>query len=100
MADTWSKQPTQFLGRTWLLFCQVTLLRGVYRVSLLRPSVFGAIPVDRTNLIIPGAVLNTFDRDNDHIAEIMRPILDTIWNALNYGFSPSYDEFGKYKSFF
>lgn len=64
------------------------------------PITFLSEAIDRTNLIIPGTVLNTFDRDNDHIAEIMRPILDTIWNALNYGFSPSYDESGKYKSFF
>ncbi len=52
--------------------------------------------IDRANLIMPEVMIDTFDVSNDHIAEIMRPIFDTTWNAANYPFSPNYNEDGKY----
>ena len=42
------------------------------------------------------SVIDTFDGGNDHIAEVMRPVFDTTWNAANYASSPNYNKDGKY----
>jgi hypothetical protein len=50
--------------------------------------------IDRTNLII--AEISTDNLDVD-LAEAMRPIFDTVWNAAGYISSPNYDDSGKFK---
>ena len=52
--------------------------------------------IDRTNLIIPEVMIDTFDGGNDYIAGVMRTVFDTTWNAANYASSPNYDKDGKY----
>lgn len=87
----------QFLGVEPPVFIMVSLLevRG-YKINR------GAYPpnyteeIDRTNIIMPEVMIDTFDGGNDHITEVMRPVFDTIWNAASYPFSPNYDENGKY----
>ncbi len=87
----------QFLGIEPPVFIMVSLL-GVRGYKINR----GGYPpncteeIDRTNLIIPEVIIDTFDCGNDRIAEIMRPVFDTTWNAANYASSPNYDEDGKY----
>ncbi len=89
----------QFLGCEPPMFIMVSLLgvRG-YKIS------HGSYPpslteeIDRTNLIIADAVIDTFEGGSDYIAEVMRPVFDTTWNAANYAASPNYDEDGKYRS--
>lgn len=49
--------------------------------------------IDRMNLIIPEVIVENFDSD---LAEIMRPIFDTVWNAAGYTASPNYDISGKF----
>lgn len=49
--------------------------------------------IDRMNLIIPDVIVENFDYD---LAEIMRPIFDTVWNAAGYVASPNYDASGKF----
>jgi hypothetical protein len=80
-----------------MVFLTVSLL-GVKGYKIGR----GAYPtnyteeIDRTNLIMPEVMIDTFDGRNDHITEVMRPIFDTTWNATSYPFSPNYNEDGKY----
>jgi hypothetical protein len=50
--------------------------------------------IDRTNLIIPEVIINTF---GENLAEVMRPIFDTVWNAAGFIASPEYDASGKFK---
>ena len=50
--------------------------------------------IDRMNLIIPEVIVEDFVGD---LAEIMRPIFDTVWNAAGYIASPNYDEAGKFR---
>src|SRR2546421_770826 len=87
----------QFLGIELPVFIMVSLLRMKgYKINR------GGYPpncteeIDRTNLIIPEVVIDTFDGGNDHIAEVMRPVFDTTWNAANYASSPNYNKDGKY----
>jgi hypothetical protein len=88
----------QFLGCAPPVFIMVSLLgvRG-YKIS------HGSYPpslteeIDRTNLIISDTVIDTFEGGSDYIAEVMRPVFDTIWNAANYAASPNYDKDGKYR---
>ena len=87
----------QFLGIEPPVFIMVSLL-GVRGYKIDRggsPSSYTE-EIDRTNLIIPEVIIDTFDGGNDHIAEVMRPVFDTTWNAANYSSSPNYDEDGKY----
>lgn len=49
--------------------------------------------IDRMNLIIPEVIVENFDSD---LAEIMRPIFDTVWNAAGYIGSPNYDASGNF----
>jgi hypothetical protein len=87
----------QFLGVEPPVFIMVSLL-GVRGYKIDRggyPSNYTE-EIDRTNLIIPEVILDTFDAGNDHIAEVMRPVFDTTWNTANYPSSPNYDEGGKY----
>ncbi len=50
--------------------------------------------IDRNSLIIPEVMVEDFDVN---LAEVMRPIFDTIWNAAGYTNSPNYDEEGKFR---
>jgi hypothetical protein len=50
--------------------------------------------IDRTNLIIPEIMVESFDAD---LAAIMKPIFDTVWNATGRVGSLNYDEAGKFK---
>ncbi len=87
----------QFLGIEPPVFIMVSLLgvRG-YKIN------HGGYPsncteeIDRTNLIIPEVIIDTFDGRNEYIAEVMSPVFDTAWNAANYASSPNYDKDGKY----
>lgn len=87
----------QFLGIEPPVFIMVSLLgvRG-YKINRGGSPPNCTEEIDRTNLIIPEVVLDTFDGGNDHISEAMRPVFDTTWNAANYPSSPNYDEEGKY----
>jgi hypothetical protein len=49
--------------------------------------------IDRTNLIIPEVMIDSFDVD---VAVVMRPIFDTVWNAAGYICSPNYDGSGNF----
>ena len=51
--------------------------------------------IDRPNLILPEVVLN--DLETDDIATKLRPIFDSIWNALGWPFSMNYDEEGNWR---
>jgi len=50
--------------------------------------------IDRMNLIIPEVMVENFDCD---MAEVMKPIFDTVWNAAGDIASPNYDTSGKFK---
>jgi hypothetical protein len=49
--------------------------------------------IDRLNLIIPEIIEDNIDGD---LAEAMKPIFDTVWNAAGYISSPNYDTSGKF----
>jgi hypothetical protein len=87
----------QFLGIEPPVFIMVSLL-GVRGYKINRGGSLSNCTeeIDRSNLIIPEVVIDTFDGGNDHIAEVMRPVFDTTWNAANFASSPNYDEDGKY----
>lgn len=87
----------QFLTIEPPVFIMVSLL-GVkgYRIHHGGYSSNYTEEIDRTNLIMPEVMIDTFDGRNDYIAEVMRPVFDTTWNAANYHSSPNYDENGKY----
>jgi Putative DNA-binding domain len=91
----------QFLGVEPPVFIMVSLL-GVkgYKINRGASSLNYAgnytEEIDRTNLIIPEVMIDTFNGGNDHITEVMRPIFDATWNAANHAFSPNYDGEGKY----
>lgn len=87
----------QFLGIEPPVFIMVSLLgvRG-YKINRGGHPPNCTEEIDRTNLIIPEVVIDTFDGRNDHITEVMRPVFDTTWNAANYASSPNYDKDGKY----
>lgn len=50
--------------------------------------------IDRANLIIPEVMVENFDVN---LAEVMKPIFDTVWNGAGYIGSPNYDAAGKFK---
>ena len=47
--------------------------------------------IDRNNLIIPEIMMENF---GVNLAEVMKPIFDTVWNAAGAISSPNYDEQG------
>jgi hypothetical protein len=51
--------------------------------------------IDRPNLILPEVVLD--DLETDDIATKLRPIFDSVWNALGWPFSMNYDEEGNWR---
>lgn len=87
----------QFLRIEPSVFIMVSLLgvRG-YKIHHDGYSANYTEEIDRTNLIMPEVMIDTFDGGNDYIAGTMRPVFDTTWNAANYHSSPNYDENGKY----
>lgn len=50
-------------------------------------------PIDRENLIIPEVVIENYDID---IANVMRPIFDSVWNAAGWSKCMNYDEDGNW----
>jgi hypothetical protein len=63
-------------------------------MTKLAGSAADGVLVRKMNLIIPEVMVENFDYD---LAEIMRPIFDTVWNAAGYIASPNYDASGKFK---
>jgi Putative DNA-binding domain len=51
-------------------------------------------PIDRPDLVIPEVMIDRFDCD---LAEVMKPIFDTVWNAAGWKGSMHYDATGKWK---
>lgn len=51
--------------------------------------------IDRPNLILPEVVLD--DLESDDIAMKLRPIFDSVWNALGWPYSMNYDEEGNWR---
>jgi len=51
--------------------------------------------IDRANLIIPEIMIENFDVNN--LAEVMKPIFDTVWNATGKEGSLNYDKEGNFK---
>jgi len=87
----------KFLGVEPPLFIMVSFL-GVksYKIAL-QKSVHHITEytdeIDRNNLIIPEIMIENFDVN---LAEVMKPIFDTVWNAAGYLSSPNYDAEGKF----
>ncbi len=54
----------------------------------------GGVLFDREVLLLPDVLIDSFDTPAD---EIVRPILDAIWNAGGYPKCLNYDENGQYK---
>jgi len=50
--------------------------------------------IDRDNLIIPEAMVETFEVD---VPSVMKPLFDPVWNACGYPGSPNYDQSGKWR---
>ena len=87
----------QFLGITPPVFIMVSFL-GVKGYRINHAMFEHRIPnyseaIDRTNLIIPEIMVENFEED---LAEIMKPIFDTVWNAAGGIGSPNYDAEGKF----
>ncbi|HEU5375811.1 MAG TPA: ATP-binding protein [Ktedonobacteraceae bacterium] len=79
-------------------FIMVSFL-GVKGYRITDPSSDRSFPsstdeIDRINLIIPESIIDTFDAD---LAEAMKPIFDTVWNAAGFTASPNYDASGKFR---
>lgn len=78
-------------------FIMVSFL-GVKGYKITHPSFDQSFPspideIDRTNLIIPESIIDTFDSD---LAAAMKPIFDTVWNAAGFISSPNYDVSGTF----
>lgn len=87
----------RFLGVEPPVFIMVSLLRVKgFKIAYGDSPATYTEEIDRANLIIPEVMIDDFDGENDYIAEIMRPIFDTIWNAASHPFSPNYNIDGKY----
>jgi len=52
-----------------------------------------AHPIDRDALLVPEVMVESFEFDS---AEILKPILDAVWNATGWPRSMNYDESGKW----
>jgi len=46
-------------------------------------------PIDRDALLVPEVIVESFDCD---LAEVMKPVFDTVWNAAGWPRSMNYDE--------
>lgn len=53
----------------------------------------GAHPIDRDALLIPEALVDDLDMDVD---SILHPILDALWNAAGWPYSPNFNDEGKW----
>jgi hypothetical protein len=88
----------KFLGVEPPLFIMLSFL-GVkgYKIAL-QKTVHHIIEytgeIDRNNLIIPEIMLENFAAD---LAQAMKPIFDTVWNAAGGIGSPNYNTEGKFK---
>ena len=83
----------KFLGVDQPFFLMVSLLNvNGYRIG------YGQLEytdvIDRNNLIIPEIIIEDFDTD---LAAAIKPIFDTVWNAVGAIGSPNYDTEGKFK---
>ena len=78
------------------LFIMLSLLgvRG-YTMAVNRSRFLGdeAHPIDRDALLVPEVMVESFEFDS---AEILKPILDAVWNATGWPRSMNYDESGKW----
>ena len=73
-------------------FVMVGLL-GVSGRRIIHKSQLGNFEIDKEYLLIQETVVNSFQDDSP---EIMKPILDAIWNAAGWPQSQSYDDNGKW----
>ena len=53
----------------------------------------GAHPIDRDALLLPEVLVDDLDMD---VASILRPILDSLWNAAGWPHSINFDDEGKW----
>jgi len=53
--------------------------------------------IDRDNLLLPDILVEDFQCDQAHVAKLLKPAFDALWNASNYPGSVNYDEQGEYK---
>lgn len=51
-------------------------------------------PIDRDVLLLPDVVMDSHQSDSGMIAQLLRPLLDGLWNASGLEGSPSYDKDG------
>ncbi len=79
------------------LFIMVSFLRvkgyRIFHPLFEQRSSQSSDEIDRMNLIIPEIIVDNFDGD---LAEAMKPIFDTVWNAAGDIGSPNYDTSGKF----
>ena len=79
------------------LFIMVSFLgmKGyrIFHPSFEQRSSQSSDEIDRMNLIISEIIVDNFDGD---LAEAMKPIFDTVWNAAGDIGSPNYDTSGKF----
>ena len=52
-------------------------------------------PIDRSDLIVPEEVIDTYDRAAE---DILKPCFDAIWNATGWERSMNYDAEGRWLS--
>ncbi|MCA1579137.1 MAG: hypothetical protein LC794_17445 [Acidobacteria bacterium] len=52
------------------------------------------VPFDRDNLLVPVALMQSFDEDIDRL---MRPVFNRVWNASGVQASPCFDEQGQWR---
>jgi hypothetical protein len=55
---------------------------------------YGIVPFDRDNLLVPEALMQSFDDDIDRL---MRPVFKRVWNACGVQASPYFDEQGQWR---
>jgi hypothetical protein len=84
------------LGVDTPIFVMMTLLgvAGFRIVTRLKTSWIDTTDeVDRNDLVIPEVIVDEFDR---HMAQIMKPVFDAVWNAAGRAGSLNYDDKGEW----
>jgi hypothetical protein len=77
------------------LYIMLSLLRvRGYYLGIDRGYHDDIVPFDRDMLLVPEAVLESFDDDIDHI---LHPVFNRVWNACGVPASPYFDEHGRWK---
>ncbi len=84
----------QLLGVELPVFVMVSMLgvAGCYMSPWGGTTILTGDPIDRTDLVFPEVVVDTFSPDYH---QVMKPIFDTLWNASGYEGSPNYTENGQ-----